>query len=197
MFKAIVFIATAACASAYYGHEMTDRVNARFAIAEANNHQIFEKHNVAGKNVHKLQQTAFDPWDCARGFAKGLQFSTATEGACYISLDQSINAADSITSLLMKAYEPWVWADIMQISQNYLAYIAAVNSNCDLQKLIKTLTTDPSTLIPAMIARVGGGFIAEIPSRYLDMKNALSAGDCTTLSFNAAKIFSLVFDYYI
>jgi hypothetical protein len=78
--------------------------------------------------------------------------------------------------------------------QNWVAFLAGITTNCNIQKLINTVTTDPNTLIPQIISRVGGGFIAEIPSYYLAMKDATS---CTTVGLNAGKIFALVFDYYI
>jgi hypothetical protein len=205
MFKSIVLLATCAvAANAYVSHQTLEKVNSRFAMALTSNQAIREKHNLRtlkSSNPFLQQDGSFtdgidfsDIWGCARGFAKGLQFSSAKEGACYVSLDEFINASDNLSELLLKAYQPWVWADIMQIAQNNMDYFAAINSNCDFQKLIKTLTTDASTLIPAMIARVGGGFIMEIPDRYLKMKNAKS---CSDLSFQIAKVFSLICDYYI
>jgi hypothetical protein len=62
------------------------------------------------------------------------------------------------------------------------------------QKLITTLTTPPSTLIPSSVSRIGGGFILEIPNIYLKMKKSCKC-------YNAAKyggqLFSLFFNYYI
>lgn len=209
MYKAIVLLAVCAITStnAYFGHKMSEKVNNRFALAHANQEQIRQEFNLGSyRKTKKIlkQDPEADPettsdepeniYDCARGFAKGLQFSAAKEGACYMSLDESINAADDLTSLLLQAYNPKVWAPIMQITQNYMAYIAAIQSNCDIQKLIKTVTTDPTTLFPAMIARVGGGFIFEIPERYLKMKNAET---CDDFMDQFAKLFSLLFDYYI
>lgn len=45
-----------------------------------------------------------------------------------------------------------------------------------------------------MVARVGGGFIMEIPTKYNKMKNARS---CRALMIEFARIFSIIFDYYI
>jgi hypothetical protein len=135
-----------------------------------------------------------DVWGCARGFAYGLQFSPAKEGVCYQSLDESIDAASDITALLLRSYQPWVWADILNSASSYMSFVSAVNANCDFQKLISTITTDVTTLVPALIARVGGGFIAEIPSRYLKMKKATT---CNDLMQEFARIFSILLDYYI
>jgi len=56
------------------------------------------------------------------------------------------------------------------------------------------VTTDASTFVPAAVSRIGGGFIVEIPNIYLRMKNSGSAFE---VARNAAKIFSLLLDYYI
>ncbi len=202
MYKALVLVATVCVALTNASHHraVVEKVNNRFALAMANQQAIREKHNLRTSQRPLLTQDEenvdgdVDLWDCARGFAKGLQFSSSKEGACYISLDESINAADDLTSLIKRAYDPTVWADIMSIQGNYVQYLAAVNSNCDIQKLLNTLTTSASTLVPQLIARIGGGFVAEIPDRYYKMK---TADTCYNLFFNGAKIFSLVFDYYI
>jgi hypothetical protein len=45
-----------------------------------------------------------------------------------------------------------------------------------------------------MIARLSGGLIFEIPRYYKNIKNADS---CHVLAYNAGKLFSMVFDYYL
>jgi hypothetical protein len=87
-----------------------------------------------------------------------------------------------------------VWSDIFRIANNYVAFFAAVNTYCNVQKLIKTLTTDLGTLFPAAVSRLGGGFILEIPTIYMKMK---SSGSAFEIARNAAKLFSLICDYYI
>ena len=82
----------------------------------------------------------------------------------------------------------------MRISNNYVSFFAAVNTYCNVQKLIKTVTTGPSTFVPAAVSRLGGGFIMEIPDIYMKMK---VSGSAFELARNGAKLFSLVFDYYI
>lgn len=121
MYKAITlvvaFAATLAITEARDRSFVADHVNHNFMKAQASVQNIRDQYNLkAGKPLLMQEadtpQTAFDIWSCARGFAKGLQFSSAQEGPCYISLDESINAADNISELLAKAYEPWVWSDI-------------------------------------------------------------------------------------
>jgi xanthine dehydrogenase molybdopterin-binding subunit B len=133
-------------------------------------------------------------FECARGFAYGLQFSPMKEGVCYIAVDQAINAAETVKNLLTQFYIPSNWADIIRISNSYVSFVASINSNCNVQKLINTLTTNPTTLLPAAVSRIGGGFILEIPNTYKKMKQSSTAFG---VSRNFAKIFSLVCDYYI
>ena len=135
-----------------------------------------------------------DPFQCARGFAYGLQFNPNKMGPCYIALDASLSAASNLESLLLQAYNPTVWANIAGIYQSQISYISAINSACDFQKLIKSVTTNPATAVSALIGRIGGGFIAEIPSTYLNMKNAQTCFDFSTYAGN---LFSLLADYYI
>lgn len=135
-----------------------------------------------------------DIWDCARGFAYGLQFNPNVEGTCYQSIDSSLVALDSIQDLLLKSYLPQSWAPIMSQFNNLQTFAAGVISNCDFQKLLSTITTPPSQSIPAMVARVGGGFIYEIPNIYVQLKKADTCFDFTR---RLAGLFSLVFDYYI
>ena len=111
-----------------------------------------------------------DSFNFAKGFAYGLQFTPNKPGACYYAVEQSISSAETIRNLLLQAYLPWVWSDILRISNNYVAFFAAVNTYCNVQKLLKTLTTDPTTFFPAAVSRLGGGFILEIPTIYMKMK---------------------------
>ena len=71
---------------------------------------------------------------------------------------------------------------------------AAVNTYCNVQKLLKTITQNPTSSLPAAATRIGGGFILEIPDVYLKMKNS---DNCFDVARFAAKIFSVAFDYYI
>ena len=93
-----------------------------------------------------------------------------------------------------RSYDPRVWADILLVNNIYIQHFSAVNTFCNVQKLIKTLTQNPSTLYPAAASRLGGGFILEIPNTYKKMKESSTAFG---VSRNFAKIFSLVCDYYI
>ena len=95
---------------------------------------------------------------------------------------------------MSRSYDPTVWADILLVNNIYITHFSAVFTYCNVQKLIKTLTTNPQTLYPAAASRLGGGFILEIPNTYKKMKQSTTAFG---VSRNMAKIFSLVCDYYI
>ena len=87
-----------------------------------------------------------------------------------------------------------MWADIFLVNNIYITHFAAVNTYCDVQKLIKTLTTNPATFYPALASRMAGGFILEIPNTLKKMKESSTP---LGWSRNAAKLFSLAADYYI
>lgn len=82
----------------------------------------------------------------------------------------------------------------MLIANNYMTFISAISSNCDLQKLVNTFTTSPSTLIPQIAARLGGGAITEIPNQLMAMQKSKT---CYIAAQHVAALFSLFFDYYI
>jgi hypothetical protein len=56
------------------------------------------------------------------------------------------------------------------------------------------MTADPTSLLSAMAARLGGAFISQIPTIYERMK---TSGTCYDLMKQVAKIVSITFDYYI
>jgi hypothetical protein len=197
MHKSLVLIATIAVAGtqAYLTSDARQRLHNDFTIHSLELEDVRAKHGMRPlqyhswrdemaedkklQSGHMVEQCSFtqidifqESFECARGFAYGLQFSPLKEGACYIAVDQAINAAETIKNLLTQFYIPSNWADIMRISNSYVSFLASINSNCNVQKLIKTLTTDPSTLFPAAVSRVGGGFIFEIPNTYLKMKKS-------------------------
>ena len=87
-------------------------------------------------------------------------------------MSESLAAAEDFTALLLKMYNPTVWADFMQITTEYTNYIAAVQSNCEIQKLLTVFTTSASTLIPQIISRAAGGMVSEIPKCYERFTNA-------------------------
>ncbi len=116
------------------------------------------------------------------------------QGACYVAVSEGIEAAQVLELLFSQIYNPTKWADINRVLNSYVNIIAAVNNNCNVNKLIKTLTTDPTTMLSAGASRIGGGFIFEIPNLYKKMKTST---DCYDLSKNAAQLFALFMDYYI
>ena len=102
-------------------------------------------------------------FDCIRGFSYGLQYDPASYSDCYNSLSESIDSAQSFYDLFKELYNPTVWADIALSAYNYQVFLSAVIAYCDVQKLINTITVDISQGLSTMAARVGGGFINEIP----------------------------------
>ena len=205
MYKAVVLVATL-CATLALADRDT-RINNRFALTVARRDALRQKHGLgvyAKKNLAQEEgdttSTDGEPTntygfiDCAKGLAQGLQFSSSSDGICYITVDETLNAVNDFTSLVFHAYNPTVWADLMSISSEYTDYLAAIQSNCDLQKLLNTFTTDITTLVPQMAARVSGGLIFEIPKYW---KNIKSAESCDVVFYNGGKFFSLLFDYYL
>ena len=86
------------------------------------------------------------------------------------------------------------WADTILTAYDYQQFISAVSADCDIQKFINTITTDLTEGLSTMAARVGGGFINTIPK---ELGEAASADNCYDKSVHYAKIFSIVFNYYI
>jgi len=58
------------------------------------------------------------------------------------------------------------------------------------------ITSNPSTFFTSMVARVGGGFINEIPTMLENITNDSSVS-CYKLFVDFGQLFSLVFNYYI
>lgn len=220
MQKSLVLLASIAVAGVVQGYMTGDarqRLSNDFTVHSLELEEIRAKHGMRPLQYHnwradyhekkqlqsgpQVEQCSFEDinildqsFECARGFAYGLQFSPMKEGACYIAVDQAINAAETVKNLLTQFYIPSNWADIIRISNSYISFIASINSNCNVQKLIKTLTTNPTTLVPAAVSRIGGGFILEIPSIYLKMKKSC---ECYDAAKYAGNLFSLFLDYYI
>ena len=82
----------------------------------------------------------------------------------------------------------------MSMGQEYTTYLASIQANCDFQKLLNTFTTDITTLIPQIVARLSGGIIFEIPQIFSHVTKAKS---CEEVGYWSAKLFSMVFDYYL
>lgn len=187
MYKTLTIVATLAVgASAYMPTEIRDHLAARSIMASVSNEQIREAHGLDKKTPMKLKaqnlQQAYvfeidDLNDCFRGFAYGLQFSSSKPGPCYSAVDSALVAADTFGDLLGEFYLPKNWAALSQTAKNYVDQYANINANCDIQKLLKTITTDISTLIPAAVARIGGAFIYEIPAIWKKMNDAKTCFD--------------------
>lgn len=109
-------------------------------------------------------------------------------------MSQAIDAAETMNDLLSKFYVPSTWGDIARIGTSYVSFGSAIAAECNLSKLVKTLTTSASTLFPAAVSRIGGGFIMEIPNTYLKLKRSC---DCYDAGKYAGSLFALFFDYYI
>jgi hypothetical protein len=101
---------------------------------------------------------------------------------------------EDYTYLLTEIWNPTNWADIVLTGYDFINFFAAVNANCDLQKLINQVTNALGENASTTAARVGGGFIYEIPNAYDGIK---VSENCFDKSVNAAKIFSIVFNFYI
>jgi len=204
MYKTLTIVATlAAGASAYMPTEVRDHVNAQAMMAAVSNDKIREIHGFDAKSEHKLQSQKLqqdfvfeldDISDCFRGFAYGLQFSTSKQGPCYQAVNGVLDSVDTIADLLAEFYLPKNWAALTQTTSNYVAQYASINANCDVQKLLKTITTDISVLVPAAVARIGGAFIFEIPTIWNQMK---VSKNCNDFSKGIGKMFAIAFDYYI
>ena len=67
-------------------------------------------------------------------------------------------------------------------------------ANCNVQKLVNTITNSLGEGASTLAARVGGGFIYEIPDYYIKIKGA---NTCFDKMMYSAKLFSIFFDYYI
>jgi hypothetical protein len=207
MLKSIVLVAAfAISAQAYIMGPARERIANDFEIASIEMDDVRAKYGMRTLQAHNPALDGLivgdwtevdilaDSFNFFKGFAYGLQFTPNKAGQCYYAVEQSISSAETIKNLLLQAYLPWVWSDIMRIANNYVAFFAAVNTYCNVQKLIKTVTTDPGTFFPAAVSRLGGGFILEIPAIYMKMK---SSGSAFEIARNAAKLFSLLLDYYI
>ena len=194
---------------------VTDHVNTQMLFAIANNEKIREKYNIPTpasrfeqvSHAHVYQGSmppSFHNWaagvscpdkyDILRGFAYGLQYSPATQGACYISMDEAINDIQDITTLLKEFYNPTVWADLANVANNYMVIGSALMNNCNVYQFLNQFTGGFSSVSTTMISRLMGGAINEIPSELNAIEKSKT---CYQAATHAAKIFSLVFNYYI
>ena len=207
MFKALLLVAgLAVSVNAYVGGATRQRIANNFEISNIQLEDVRMKYGMRQLELHdpRMDDKIVGDWsnvelwghwfEAARGFAYGLQFSPQKAGQCYYAVDAALTSAETISNLMGQAYNPQVWADIFLVNNIYVQHFAAVTTYCNVQKLIKTLTTNPQTLYPAAVSRLGGGFILEIPNTYKKMKQSSTAFG---VSRNFAKIFSLVCDYYI
>ena len=134
-------------------------------------------------------------FQCAMGFAYGLQFSNQREGKCYQSVSATIDAADTLNTLAFERWwDPTSYGDIMNTGLTLQNSVSSVNANCDLQKLINTLTTSPGQTFSTAAGRVTGGLLFELPEYYTSI---LSSTECFVLMTNMAKVSALVLDYHI
>ena len=202
-------------ATSVLANRVKDHVNTQMAFAMARQDQIREKYNIQAPSSrweyvshNHLEQgptpPSFSAWvegvacddkyDILRGFAYGLQYSPATQGSCYISMDEAINDIADITMLLHEIYNPTVWADLMNIANNYMVIGSALMNNCQVYQFLNQFTGGITTVAPQIMSRLAGGAINEIPA---EVKAIQKAKTCYNASVHAAKIFSLVFNYYI
>lgn len=109
-------------------------------------------------------------------------------------MDEAINDIADITMLLTQFYNPTVWADIMNIANSYMVIGSALMNNCQVYQFLNQFTGGITTVAPQIFSRLAGGAINEIPA---ELKAIQKARTCYGASVHAAKIFSLVFNYYI
>lgn len=128
MFKALVLtIASVATVSAFINENVQTRMMNQYSSAVLDMEDIIVTHNLRGvgrdssldqhKEMRLEARTApnNDAWTtidwtdtagCAHGFTYGLQFSTAKKGACYNSIDSSIDAVKAFVDLMPTFYMP-------------------------------------------------------------------------------------------
>ncbi len=136
-----------------------------------------------------------EKFQCAMGFAYGLQYSNQREGKCYQSVSTAIDAADTLNTLAFTSWwNPTSYGDMMNVGLTLQNSVSSVNANCDIQKLINTLTTSPGQTFSTAAGRITGGLLFELPNYYV---NVLSAEHCFDLMMNVAKVTALVLDYHI
>lgn len=134
-------------------------------------------------------------FDCAMGFAYGLQYSNQREGKCYQSVSSAIDFADTLNTLAYKRWwDPTSYGDMMNLGLNLQNSISSVNANCDLQKLINTLTTSPGQTFSTAAGRVTGGLLFELPTYYVKI---LDSNNCFDLMMWMAKVSAILLDYHI
>lgn len=133
-------------------------------------------------------------WNCVKGFTYGLQFSPQSQGPCYKALATSVDSLDLMFQFFPEIYKPWVWGDILMSYQVFATKFATANSNCNFKKLLNNISQDLTISIPAMISRVSGAFINEIPVIW---KNLESSANCFDGATQIGKLFSIGLNYYI
>jgi len=82
----------------------------------------------------------------------------------------------------------------MNIANSYMVIGSALMNNCQVYQFLKQFTGGIKTVAPQIFSRLAGGAINEIPA---ELKAVARAKTCYGASVHAAKIFSVVFNYYI
>lgn len=102
-------------------------LNKRVASAHSVQMKINEEHGLVLRKTNPYVEapgidaieSVGNVFDCLRGAAYGLQFSPSSPGKCYTALTLSIDSAQSIIELALKAYNPTTWASILLTGYNY------------------------------------------------------------------------------
>ena len=162
----ILVLALLAISTHAYLPGVEDTVNQRFDLSVVSHRAIQKRYKLRAASASSLSG-GDDIFSCMSGFAYGLQFNTNSAGGCYTSLSEFIDSMSTITDLSLQAYDPTTWADLVQAWYNFYNYFASVNSNCNFQKLLNTITNAIGEGLSTMAARVAGGMINELPSYYL------------------------------
>lgn len=212
MHKALILLVASTAiisTNAMLGGDTRSRKRGEFAFASMNMEALREANGLRQVRSyapadHKLESgTEVGDWStvdytdifaCARGFAYGLQFSPVKQGLCYTAISEVIESFEDSADLMSQFYNPSAWAKLLQVQQNMQTFVATISTECNFQKFIKTITTDFPTFISSMAARVGGGLIMEIPQKYAKAKRATT---CDQVTQEAARVFSILFDFYV
>lgn len=173
------------------------RIDHQFELAR---NSMMERRAKYGLYIPKASMTAdFDLnglLGTMLGFSYGLQYDPKKPGICYQSIESTALEMDNILAALEKIYIPSRWADMVLGFQNWIQLSTGVYANCDTQKLFNTVTalfTGEGT--STLMARLGGGFIFELPGYLEDLTNMSGSDFKRGNAFG--KIVQLAFNYSI
>lgn len=89
-------------------------------------------------------------------------------------MSTSLLAVDQMLESLKRFYIPSETANAMLLGKANTDSVAAIMANCNVDKLINTITKAIGEGASTSIARIGGGMLWEIPDQYDRFMNAPS-----------------------